>query len=80
MTPPKTTIGTQLNTPDLTPAQVLSALAVIGTEAVDAAWISGQTEQILVGVAGIVVPLGFMLADAIIRHGRATALSLKRNK
>lgn len=69
-----------LSTPDITPAQVVAVVGSVGAELLDAALISGRLEQLLVGVAGIVVPFAWLLADAIIRHGRATALSLKRNK
>lgn len=66
-----------LSTPDITPAQVVAVVGSVGAELLDAALISGRLEQLLVGVAGIVVPFAWLLADAIIRHGRAHAAVLR---
>lgn len=57
--------------PDLTPAQIVAALGAVGAQAVAYKLLAGGTEQLVVSVAGIVVPAAFMIGDAIIRHGRA---------
>lgn len=61
----------KLATPDFTPAQILSAVAAIGTQAVAYQLLASGTEQLIVSIAGIVVPAAFLIGDAIVRHGRA---------
>jgi hypothetical protein len=63
------------STPDITPAQGLAALAAIGAQLVDAQLIDGRPDKLIVGIAGIVLPLAWVAADAIIRHGRSRALA-----
>lgn len=62
-----------MSTPSITPAQIVAAISAVAAELLNDAFISGRVEHLIVGIAGIVVPLGWMLADAIIRHGRAKA-------
>lgn len=59
--------------PDITPAQTVSLLTLIVSQAVDATLISGQTSKLIIGIGGIVIPVAWTLADAIIRRGRAHA-------
>lgn len=60
-----------MKTPDITPAQVLAALGAIVAELAAATVIDGRLASLLTGLAGIVVPFGWLIADAIIRHGRS---------
>lgn len=61
-----------MQTPDITPAQVLAVITGIIAQLVTAGFVDGRTEQLVVGLAGIVVPFAWIIADAVIRHGRAT--------
>lgn len=63
------------NTPDITPAQVLAVIVAVGTQLVNFGLLSGVQEHRIVGLAGILVPFAWLLADAIIRHGRSRALA-----
>jgi hypothetical protein len=63
------------NTPDITPAQIVAVIGSIVTEALGAALISGRVAHLVVGLAGILVPFAWIVADAIIRHGRSRALT-----
>jgi hypothetical protein len=62
------------STPDITSAQVLAVLTGIVTQLVNAGFVDGRTEQLVVGLAGILVPFAWIIGDAIIRHGRSRAL------
>lgn len=62
-----------MSTPSITPAQIVAAVGAVCTELLNAALISGRIDHLVIGLAGIIVPLGWMLADAWIRHGRAKA-------
>lgn len=62
-------------TPDLTPAQLVASLAAVLVQFVNFGLLSGRVEHLVVGVAGIVVPFAWILADALIRHGRSRALT-----
>lgn len=64
-----------MNTPDITPAQIVAAITAILTQLVNYGLLSGASEHLIVGLAGIVVPGLLVLADAIIRHGRSRALT-----
>lgn len=61
--------------PDLTPAQIVAAIAAIVAQLVNSQLIDGHTEHLIVGLAGVIVPAAWMIADAIIRHGRSRALA-----
>ena len=62
-------------TPDLTPAQIVSsALAILGL-LVSQGVIDNQREKLIGGIASIAIPVVWQIADAIIRHGRAKALT-----
>lgn len=60
-----------LKTPDITSAQLVAIVGAVVAQLVDATIINGHTAQLVVGLAGIVVPSVFVLADALIRHGRS---------
>ena len=67
-----------LATPDITPTQIISVIASIVTQIVALGWVDNDTGQLILQLAGIVVPAIWMIADAIIRHGRAQALYAPR--
>lgn len=60
-----------MKTPDISPAQILSLVTMIVTQLVNAAVVDGNTAKLIIGIAGVVVPFAWMMADAIIRHGRS---------
>lgn len=62
-----------LKTPDITPAQVIAAITFIVAQIVARGLMDNETGQLVVQIAGAVVPVAWMVADAIIRHGRANA-------
>lgn len=59
------------NKPVFSPSQLLALLTMIVTELVNDAVIDGQTAKLITGIAGIVVPAIWMLADAWIHHSHA---------
>lgn len=60
-----------MTTPSITPAQIVSTvLAVVGLLVTQGA-VSNGTGKLIGGLASIVVPAAWQVADAIIRHGRA---------
>lgn len=64
-----------MTTPNVTPAQIISTiLAVVGLFATQGL-ISNDTEKVIGGLAAILIPVAWQLADAIIRHGRSRALT-----
>jgi hypothetical protein len=65
-----------LATPDITPAQILAAVAAVCGLLVANGVIDNRTEKLITGIAAIVLPLAWVIADAIIRHGRSRALLL----
>lgn len=62
-------------TPDITPAQLVAAIVAVCTQLVNFGLLTGRTEHLIVGLAGIVIPFGWIAADALIRHGRSRALT-----
>lgn len=62
-----------MKAPDLTPAQIVSALAALATALVVLFKlnISGEQQAAFATAIGVIVPIGWQIADAIIRHGRA---------
>jgi hypothetical protein len=69
-----------MKTPDLTPAQIVSYLTAIasGLIALFALDLSDGQKAAVIGLIGATVPLAYGIADAIIRHGRATGLGPNR--
>lgn len=64
-----------LSTPDVTPVQIVSLLTFIVGQVVAYGLISSSTGQLVASIVSAVVPIGFTIADAIIRHGRAHAVA-----
>lgn len=62
-----------MQAPDITPAQVLSLITFILTLLVSNLWINSGTAKLVTDMAAIIVPAAWMVADSIIRHGRAHA-------
>lgn len=62
-----------LGTPDITPAQVLAAVSAIVGLFVTQRYIDERLAQLITGIASIVLPLVWVAADALIRHGRSRA-------
>lgn len=64
-----------LKTPDTTTAQLIAYLTALVASAVILFKLDLSDAQIAAAIAGIgaIVPLGHMIADAIIRRGRASA-------
>ncbi len=67
--------GKTLATPDFSPVQIASAITAIVGLFVSQGLIDNDRAQLITGLAAIVVPMIWMLADAIIRHGRARAFT-----
>lgn len=65
-----------LATPDVTPAQVIAAITAVVGLFVSQGYVDGHLAQLITGVAAIVLPLVWVVADAIIRHGRARAFQV----
>lgn len=66
-----------MKTPDLTPAQVIAFLGALAGALIVLFKLNLTAEQqaALVTVIATVVPFGWLLADAIIRHGRSNAVA-----
>ena len=64
-------------TPDITTAQIVALVTAILGLVVSQGLISNNTEKLIIGVAAIAVPMALALADAIVRHGRATGNASK---
>lgn len=60
-----------MKTPDITPAQIISAIGAIVAVLVSATFVDNNVAKVITGVAGIIVPLAWIVGDAIIRHGRS---------
>jgi hypothetical protein len=63
-----------LKTPDVTMAQLIAAVAWLAMQLVGMGLIDENTSQLLVQVGSTVVAGVWVIADAIIRNGRARAL------
>jgi hypothetical protein len=68
-------------TPDLTPAQLVSALvALLGAAVVLFKLDLTQEQQAAFATAiGTIVPTAWLIADSIIRHGRASVVAAQHN-
>jgi hypothetical protein len=62
-----------LQTPDITQAQIVSAVGWILGQAVATGLIDNDTSQWVLQAAVSVIAAGWIIADAIIRQGRAKA-------
>lgn len=59
----------------VTPVQVVAVILMIVTELANDAVIDGHTAKIITGLAGIIVPAVWMLADAWVHHAHARVLA-----
>ena len=60
-----------VNIPKITAAQLIAAVTWVVTQAVAFGWLDSGTAQLVVSITGAVLPMILMIADAILRHGRA---------
>lgn len=60
-----------MKTPDTTVAQIVSLIGAIVGLIVAFGFIDEAASQAIVGAASVIVPSVYMLADSIIRNGRA---------
>lgn len=62
-----------MKTPDISPAQIVSSVAALAAALVVLFKlnISAEQQAAFVTAIGVVVPVGWQVADAVIRHGRA---------
>lgn len=56
---------------NVTPGQILAVLTMVITELVNDAVIDGHTAKLITGLAGILIPFAWLIADAIIHHGHS---------
>ena len=61
--------------PDLTPAQLVAALTGVVAQAVAYGWLDTVRSQLVLSVGSTLITVGWHIADAIIRHGRAQAVA-----
>lgn len=66
-----------MSTPSITPAQIIAALTALVSAllVLFKLHLTDEQREAFITVLGVVVPFGWMLADAIIRHGRSRALA-----
>jgi len=57
--------------PDITPAQIIAGIGTVVGLLVSNLLIDAGTAKLITDLAAIVVPAVFLVADAIIRHGRS---------
>ncbi len=62
-----------MSTPDITPAQIVSMIAALlgAIVALFGLDLSDQQQAAVLTIAGVFVPIAFMVSDAMIRRGRA---------
>jgi predicted histidine transporter YuiF (NhaC family) len=60
-----------MKSPDFTPVQITAALTSLVGLLVTQGLITNHSEKTITGLAAILVPIAWQLADAIIRHGRS---------
>lgn len=61
--------------PDLTPAQLVSALAWAVSQAVAYGWLDTVRSQLVLSIGATVITAGWHIADAIIRNGRSQVVA-----
>lgn len=62
-----------MKAPTVTPVQIIAAIGSIIGLLIANGVVTNDTGKLVTGLAAIVVPLAFVIGDAIIRHGHATA-------
>lgn len=65
-----------MKSPDITPAQIIAVVTSLVGLFVSQGLIDNNLSQLIVGTASILVPFGWLVADAVIRHGRSRALGV----
>lgn len=60
-----------MQTPNITQAQVLASLTTVVGLLVTQGAVTNGTGKLIGGIAAVVIPFVWIIADAIIRHGRA---------
>lgn len=60
----------QFKMPDITPAQVISAVTWLVAQALAWGWINNDAGQRIISATSSLVAFAWILGDAIIRHGR----------
>jgi len=63
---------TNLRVPDITLAQILSGIAWIVGQGVAMGAIDSNTSKFILSLATTIVSAAWVIADSVIRHGRAT--------
>lgn len=63
--------------PDITPAQLVAALAWVVAQAVAFGYLDTQRSQLVLSVGSTVITAAWKIADAIIRQGRSKALAVR---
>jgi hypothetical protein len=63
-----------VKTPDTTTAQIVSIIGAVVGLAVAFALVDDKTGQAVIGAASVIVPSAYLLADSIIRNGRARSM------
>lgn len=66
--------GLPAGTPDVTAAQILAVLTAIAGLLVSFGLLDGERAQALGSAASTIIPVALLLADAVIRRGRAQAV------
>lgn len=69
-----------MKTPDITLAQIMAAIKWIVAQLVITTLVDNNTAQYILQICATVVPAAWMVADAIIRHGRAKVAAAQAAK
>lgn len=71
----KTAVFGGLKAPDITPAQIVAGVTWVGGEILAMGLIDNNTNQHIVEFASTAIPAAWIVADSIIRLGRAKAVA-----
>jgi hypothetical protein len=63
-----------MKTPDTTPTQIVALISAVVGLFVAFGLVDNDHAQAIIGAASVIVPTGLILADSVIRHGRARVL------
>jgi hypothetical protein len=63
---------TKLRAPDITLAQITAAVAWIVGQAVSMGALDANSSKVILSVATTIITAAWVIADSVIRHGRAT--------
>lgn len=64
-----------MKTPDVTPAQILAMVTFVAGQLVAFGLLDARREQLVISIASTAIAAAWKIADAVIRNGRAHALS-----